>query len=164
MKNQKALTIAFVFPLVFLMGTAGLNEYDFRTGQPLVLPVEGHDPRDFLSGHYLIYKINYGLKCPPSRERRRTAYICFEPKRYITVSGRPENCLLFIKAQCLFNQKIFQPNIERYYIPEKRAKQIEKAFTQAEERSVVLSVTKRGRALVQDILIDGESLNTLLRR
>ena len=80
-KQNRALYItAFVFPFALLVGMAGINEYHLKTSRTLVLPVEGYDPRDLLSGRYLVYKINYGLKCParPAGARGKIrAYMCF---------------------------------------------------------------------------------------
>ena len=171
---------AFVFPLIVLMGIAGVSEYHLKTGRTLVLPVEGYDPRDLLSGRYLMYKINYGLKCPertqenlrcgkqnrlrctPSAGKVR-AYMCFEPEKYITFFNPPENCSFFLKGRCLPN-KTFYTRTDRYYLPEKQAQKIEQIFRAGKKKSVVLSVTKTGRAFAKDILIDGKSLQNLIRR
>lgn len=163
---HKLFIIALSFPILCLMGIVGMNEYQLRKSQTLTLPIQGYDPRDLLSGYYLRYRVKYGVKCPEknkskTKRRSKVAYICFKPEKSITYS-LPENCSLFIKGKCDFNE--FQSkNINRYYIPE-RAKELEKLFTSAKKQEVVLSVTKKGQALVKDILIDGESIKKLINR
>ncbi len=162
--NHKRALFAFVFPLVFLMGMAGMNEYYLRTSKTVILPVEGHDPRDLIAGHYLLYKVNYGLKCPAVESQKKSlsvAYICVEPEKKITLFRPPENCSIFIKGHCKSKGE-FQANVNRYYIPENQSKKLEKLFMSAKEKQVVLSVTKKGRALVKDILIDGKTARSLL--
>ena len=168
MKNftyHKLLTVALAFPILFLIGMIGVNEYNLRKSKTLVLPVQGYDPRDLLSGHYLIYKVDYGLSCPDDLDGFPvTAYMCFEPKKYIVISKQPEKtCSLFIKGQCLRNLE-FQTNASRYYIPEKKAKQLEQLFIKADKKNVILSVTKKGHVLVKDLIIDGKSIKTLIEK
>ncbi len=166
---HKLFIMALSFPIVCLMGIVGINEYQLRTSQTLTLPIQGYDPRDLLSGYYLRYKVKYGIKCPKKSKSKterssKPAYICFKPEKSITYSP-PENCSLFIKGKCYpFTNEFQSKNINRYYIPEDRAKEIEKLFTSAKKQEVVLSVTKKGHALVKDILINGESIKKLINR
>ena len=161
---HKLLIAALAFPVVILIGMTGINEYYLRTSQSLVLPVQGYDPRDLLSGHYLIYKVDYGLSCPEDLENFPvTAYICFKPLKYIVAFKQPKNCPLFIKGECLGNRE-FQANANRYYIPEDKARQLEDLFLKADKKNVVLSVTGKGHVLVKDLIIDGQSIKALIRK
>lgn len=162
--NHKKTVFAFVLPLVFLIGMSGMNEYYLRTSKTVMFPVEGYDPRDLIAGYYLRYKVNYGLKCPDSKNKKDSdliAYICVQPERKITLFRPPENCSFFIKGRCGSKGKFHSSSVDRYYIPENKAKTLEKLFMSAKEKQVVLSVTKKGRALVKDILIDGKSVQSL---
>ena len=161
--KTKGLTVfAFLFPFLVLMGWVLLNEYHLKTSHTLILPVEGHDPRDLISGHYLSYKIKYGLKCPKTVQNKRTkAYMCFQPEKYLITGEKPKKCTLFIKGQCVFGE--FKAGVNRHYIPEKKAQKALELFRQATKRQVQLSITSGGRALTQDILLDGESLLNKLK-
>ncbi len=156
--KTKGLTwFAFMFPFVVLLGWAILNEYHIRTSHTLVLPVEGHDPRDLISGHYLSYRIKYGLKCPKSPRTKRTrAYICFQPEKYLVTGRKPKNCRLFIKGECVFEE--FQAGASRLYIPEKKAQKALRLFGEAQKKQVKLAVTSKGLTRTTDILVEGESL------
>ena len=164
---------SFILPVGVLLGWALLNEYHLRSSRTVTLPVEGYDPRDLLSGYYLMYTVQYGVKCPESPKRCRgmrcglsrsgksKAYICFAPEKYITLWQKPKNCSLFIQGQCV--NKEFTANINRYYLPEKKAKKGTAMFRKAQKKQVVLAVTSKGHALVKDILVEGESLKKQLQ-
>ncbi len=166
----KWIIFVFLFPIILLLGMVGLNEYYFKTSQTVVLPVEGYDPRDLLSGHYLIYKVNYGLKCPVfERKNFKTrkksslkAYMCFQPEKQITFSPPSKNCTLFIKGHCGYKRE-FLTKVDRFYVPESKAQELEQLFMSAKEKKVVLSVTKKGHTLAKDILIDGKSVRDIVR-
>lgn len=161
---HKLLTTALAFPILFLIGLTALNEYRLRKSKSLVLPVQGYDPRDLLSGHYLIYKVHYDLNCPDNlKDFPVTAYMCFEPFKYISVLKQPENCSLFIKGECKGNLE-FKTDADRYYIPEDKAKQLEEIFLKADKKEVVLSVTRKGHVLVKDLIIEGQSIKTLIKK
>ena len=156
--------VAFLFPVVCLMAAVGVNEYQLQTSQELVLPIEGVDPRDLLSGRFLVYKIRYDLKCPAvkSYPYTKTAYACFdsEKNRYVTLSAPPGGCTLFIKGRC--KSQSFETGVYRYYIPDQQAPRWEGLFGQARQKSAVLSVTKKGHIFTKDILIDGRSLKSFI--
>ena len=165
LKNRWFIAV-FVFPMLCLMGMAGFNEYYFKTSQTLVLPVEGYDPRDLFSGYSLMYRVKYGLDCPDLKRTKKTstkAYICFQPEKKITLSPPSKNCSLFIKGKC-YKSGEFRADVDRYYIPENEAKQLEQLFVKASEKQVILSVTKKGRAFTKDVLIDGQSISSLTHR
>ena len=153
---------SWTMPVCVLLGWVGLNEYQLRTSQTLILPIEGYDPRDLLSGYYLTYKVHYGATCPEVKKKIRNnniAYICFKPKKYITLK-KPKDCSLFIKGQCF--SKEFSANVTRYYIPEKKTRKATELFRKAHQKQVVLAVPKTGQALVRDLLVDGKSLKKQL--
>ena len=161
-RNKKMILIlALAFPVTILIGIAGINAYYLKVSHELVLPIEGYDPRDLLSGRYLQYRVLYGVKCPAVKKKRVTAYLCLEPAKRITLKGKPEQCSLFIKGKCSFTGRDFRADVDRYYISEKSAKQLERLFMNAKDKKVVLSVTKRGQALAKDLLIDGQSIKII---
>ena len=120
----------------------------------MTLPITGYDPRDLLSGHYLRYSIDYGVQeiCHEDASNK-AGYVCLNPKRF-TYSLPGDYCSLFIKGSCDGSQ--FNAGIERYYVPEKDAKRLEKLI-HSHKASVTLSVLRNGKAQVKDLLIDGQS-------
>ena len=66
----------------------------------------------------------------------------------------PEGCLKLIKGVC--NLTRFEAGIEKYYVPEAKAKSLEEQI-RSKTASIVLSVTFSGRAQVKDLLVNGLS-------
>lgn len=58
--HRKVLAAALVVPFVALMGWLLLLTHQRETGAEVIVAVDGYDPRDLLSGHYIQYKIHWG--------------------------------------------------------------------------------------------------------
>ncbi len=133
----------------------GYKSYLWNTGREVTLPITGYDPRDLLSGHYLTYRVNYGVGniCGGMRGKRvRDGYVCLNPKQF---SFYPiDSCPIIIKGSCKGSSR-FEAGIERYYIPEDRAKPLDKDVREG-KASIVLSVQPSGKAQIKDLLIDGK--------
>jgi len=156
-ESNRKLIAVLVFPILALMFLTGYKSYLWNTGQEVILPITGYDPRDLLSGHYLTYRVEYGIEnlCGNQnghRKRGRDGYVCLNPKQF---SFYPmDSCTLVIKGSCDgFNR--FEAGIERYYIPEDRAKPLDKDVREG-KASIVVSVQPSGKAQIKDLLIDGK--------
>ena len=121
------------------------------------LPVTGYDPRDLLSGHYLSYRINYGMTF---------TYPIIEPSCVCLSQGADgiaqatwqgecsqrdkATCPLFIRGTRDRNE--FNAGIERYYIPE----QYQHALSSIPQNTTIkVRVAKSGSAYVTDMYVDG---------
>jgi uncharacterized membrane-anchored protein len=155
--KQKRLVFAIAFPIVLLLGLT-LQKHTLRqTGTKKIFPISGYDPRDLLSGHYLIYAINYGVgdHCkhdssnapPPSLE----SHICFDTNTYVP-SPVPSSCRIAIRGECKGSR--FVAGLERFYVPQEKALALEKLI-QSKKASIVVSIGESGQAQVTDLLIDG---------
>ncbi len=154
-KSNKGLLISLIIPIVALALLVVYKKHVLSIGKEVILPITGYDPRDLLSGHYLIYTINYGVNSVcrgSSLKTKRPGYICLDYKTFSF--SRPKNCKLYITGTC--NRNRFEAGVERYYIPEKEAKNLED-LVNSNEASIVLSVPKNGKAQIKDLLIDGAS-------
>ena len=152
-KSKKYILISLIIPIIALLTLAIYKKYVFLTGRQVTLPITGYDPRDLLSGYYLIYTIEYDVEriCHNNRENK-IAYVCLKPKKFSY--NRPYDCDLFIKGVC-HNQN-FRAGIERYYVPKEDAKRLEKLVLSG-KASIVLSIPQNGDAQVKDLLINGKS-------
>ena len=166
------LILAFALPVLCLAGFAAFIECQLRAGKTVTLPIKGYDPRDLLSGRYLHYKILYGASCPEEffrakipgapdfLSKKQKAYLCLQDEIGPKVSASvPKNCSVFIKGRCLGKNEFYAGG-DRLYLPDLKAKNLEKAFKRAEKKEVLLLVTKGGRILAKDILIDGKPLKS----
>jgi uncharacterized membrane-anchored protein len=168
--NKKILIFALAFPLAVFIGITIYKHAKVTMGQEIILPVSGFDPRNILSGHYLIYRIDYGItndtECG-DWESNRKAYVCLnkdsdKPDSYRSsifayntdddiIAGE---CTAIIKGRC--ERGRFTAGIEKFYIPEERAQFLDRAVRSGQGK-IVLSVTRGGSAAVKDLLIDGKS-------
>jgi uncharacterized membrane-anchored protein len=154
-RSRILLIVALVFPIIALGILTGYKHYKVTVGTEVILPIEGYDPRDLLSGHYLTYRVNYGAKniCEQSKAiKHSVGYVCLQPKHFTYF--KPETCQLMIKGNCSGSQ--FKAGIERFYIPENQASKLDKDV-RSKKGSIVLSVTPDGHAQIKDLLINGKS-------
>ncbi|MFW7380262.1 MAG: GDYXXLXY domain-containing protein [Oligoflexus sp.] len=123
------------------------------------LPIEGFDPRDLLSGHYIRYQINYGSTelCQQEDAPDVETCVCLsqhgkwhEADWAGQCSLRPPNCELYIKGHC---DHRFTAGIERYYIPEELSPWLQ---ILPQDSNLDLAVDKSGRAIVRGIFVQTE--------
>ena len=118
-----------MIPVVVWTAWTACLAYARATGTVVVLPITGYDPRDLIAGHYLRFQVDYGKDGLPDcggdgkrrAARKETAYLCLDTKRITT--EKPENCPVFIKGVCAWGR--FRDGLNRYYIPENQAKQLD---------------------------------------
>lgn len=152
-QSKRALVIALAFPIVALAALAAYKRSVLSFGNEVILPISGYDPRDLLAGHYLIYQIDYGLDGICSEKTtERVGYVCLEPKLFSY--SLPEGCSKLIRGTCNYGR--FEAGIEKYYVPQEKAKELEDQV-RTNSASIVLSITEGGQAQVKDLLINGES-------
>jgi len=159
-KTKTALFLALLFPFISLILLTAYKASIRASGHEVILPIAGYDPRDLLSGHYLIYRIIYGVDgiCASNNEIH-TGYVCLDPKEFST--SAPENCKALIQGVC--NYGVFTAGIERFYIPDSHAIVLEQEIRN-KSASIVLSVNGTGKALVKDLLIDGRTWKSFIEK
>ena len=153
MKERLALILALVLPIAALGALALYHQQRLATGTRVELPIAGFDPRDLLAGHYLRYRIDYGVAQCPGVPNAPHAGICLRPQKAFFVENPPAPCRLWIEGRCRDGR--FEAGIERFYIPEEAARPLEKALMSGLGR-VRLSITADGEARVEELLIDGK--------
>jgi uncharacterized membrane-anchored protein len=169
--NKRYLIIALAFPILILAALIFYKQAKVMIGNEIILPITGFDPRDILSGHYLIYRVDYGIEnkdlCSNYDNTNTDAYICLKkdnknPDAYTSIINQysytaeledPE-CFAVIKGKCKDGR--FTAGIEKFFIPEGYANSLDRAVRNRQGK-IVLSVTKGGSAAIKDLLIDGKS-------
>ena len=152
-RSRQSLLLALAFPVLVLAGLVLFRTAALRTGHEVTLPISGYDPRDLLSGHYLTYRVDYGLDSLCSGSGlSEPAFVCLETRAVSKTP--PADCPLFIQGTC--KGSVFEAGIERYYIPEDQAARLE-GLVRSKVASIRVSVGTNGRAQVKDLLIDGRS-------
>ena len=140
------------FPILILLMMT-LYKISLRQSTTVVtLPIQGYDPRDLLSGHYLRYRIDYGITDICTNSEIQIKYICLSQKKLS--KSWIESCEDQIQGEC--RESFFHAGIEKFYIPEENAKNLEKLLRE-KPSSLRISISPSGKAIIQDLLIDGKS-------
>lgn len=153
MKHKILLYVPVITLLLWLVSI----QMALDTAERVVLPVEGYDPRDLLSGHYLQIRTRYPVR-PDAKDSGQKLFFCFDNSKLFP--KKPDKCRVFISGENLYGR--FNDGIDRFYVPEDKAKPLERLLREgARKAEIVLSVDKNGSAYVTDLLFDGKSWKEL---
>ncbi|HTM45356.1 MAG TPA: GDYXXLXY domain-containing protein [Polyangiaceae bacterium] len=160
---------AVLFPVVILGAWVAQLEYGRRAGAEVVLNVSAYDPRDILSGHYLQYRVDYGIPACESRDaNQREMCLCLgQPSADVPevaqfageCAAKPVGCGVFIRGHCEYQR--FIAGIERYYIPEDYAQVLNRV---PEGAQIKVRISSSGSAQVTDFLVGGKPLAEFVRQ
>ena len=151
MRRALGRLTALLIPLLALLTLAGYHHYLLRSGVEVILPISGYDPRDLLAGHYLTYRIDYGIEAICSdRPGRYPGYICLEPQGFYA-DNPPAECARLISGQCRHGQ--FDAGIERYFIPEAEAEALDQEIRTGNAK-IRLSVNANGQTRVKGLILE----------
>lgn len=154
MRIAPRVLLALAFPIVALAGLAGVKQARLSLGARYVLPIQGYDPRDLLSGHYLTFRVDYGIQGLCQQRETAENWVCLEPRRDLGSDPSGEACEARIRGRCQGWR--FEAGIERFYVPESEARRLE-SLIRDRRASIEVRVARDGRAVIQDLLIDGRS-------
>jgi len=156
---------AVIFPLLVMAAWVGRLEWTKHYGAEVILEIQGYDPRDLLSGHYLRYRVNYGPKgnCP-DRYQKSSGPVCFCLEKTAseiyeaTWAGQcsdrdPNSCGIYIRGNCHYGH--FSANIERMYFPERFTKELAVVPPKA---VIKVRLSDSGQGQVTHLLVDGVDL------
>ncbi|MBF0368860.1 MAG: GDYXXLXY domain-containing protein [Magnetococcales bacterium] len=149
---------ALLIPIMALSALAWQKHRLFTTGTEVTFAIQGFDPRDLLSGHYLIYRIDYQAEDPCQADNGQTehgspVWLCIEPRAFHLYAPSRERCPLTIPGRC--EKRRFKAGLERFYIPEEEARPLDRLVRNS-RGSLIVSVTPRGGAVVKELLIDDQ--------
>jgi uncharacterized membrane-anchored protein len=163
-----------IFIVIFLLG---FYQYQLVKGEKILLKLAPpRDPLSLLQGHYLalnyeISQLEVGKYYGPSDfEVGETIYVSLEKKdnyyqAHIVSRFKPKEGP-FIKGKVISNYQgnlNIQYGIESYFIPERKAKEIEKEFRkllrEPKDIFVQISLNKFGNALIRKIIINGKEID-----
>ena len=152
--SKRIVLVSLFLPIICLAGLAIQKGTIRQTGREITLKITGYDPRDLLSGHYLIYNIDYQSSdlCATGMQGGRSVYVCPE-QGTLYFDSPPRGCTIFIAGRC--EGRRFIAGVERFYIPQEHARPLEKLVIN-KRGSVVLSVSAQGKAQVKELLIEGQ--------
>ncbi len=160
-RRQLRIILSLLFPIVLLGALVAHKQWVLQHGAEIHLPIEGFDPRDLLSGHYLTFRINYGIPVcinnpenngSSSRLQEYPAHVCLAPPGFAFGHTANTECSLFILGNCQGSN--FRAGIERFYIPEEYARPLD-TEVRNKKGEIILSVSASGTATIKGLLING---------
>jgi uncharacterized membrane-anchored protein len=157
MKDSRKVLGVLILPFLVMLSITLWRAYTFNVGQRIILKVQGYDPRDLLSGHYVVYRVDYGnanMCYGTATSFPKAGYVCLDHLKHPEFSySRPRSCRSFLKGRCRRGE--FTAGIEKFFIPEADAKPLDK-FLRESRGSIELSITADGKAQVAELYIDGK--------
>ncbi len=145
-----------VIPILVIAGWIGTYVFGSKTGMVVTLPIEGFDPRDLLSGHYLRYRVDYGMDVKCKSREKLTA--CLRPAedgmwrawQFIPQVEAPP-CDVFLQGECKHGR--FDAGIERYYFPEKYTREL---AVVPPASTIDVAITEKGKGIVKAMHVGGK--------
>ena len=162
--DNKKFAAALIFPIICLAGLTVFKAVKIALGKEIIIPIVGYDPRDLLSGHYLIFRLdlNDDNFCRGDYENTSDVHMCVNQldnnkvdSHIINPDDYPtESCDVILKGRCKRGR--FTAGIERFYIPEQYSRPLDRIIRQGKGKLVV-SVDGHGKASIKDLLINDRS-------
>ena len=141
--NKKILALLLFAPLIALFAWTASLYVRQATGRDVIVAIQGYDPRDLLSGHYIQYTIDWN----------RTDCGQF----FNGVCPRKEFC-----KEARWGRQC------RFYIPEANAKELDSLFRRRDTTDrgfeVIYSYKKGGNPLAKQLLINGKDWRESLKK
>ena len=156
--------LALVLPLLLLAGGIVRGERAIRSGETWHFEVGGYDPRDLLRGRYLRFRIVEQWGDPHDLDQASPAADCACLER---TDGKSPPILhaascSFARAECDdFVVLADLQSIDRFYIPEDQAKDLERRLQEAAARNAaraVIVINPNGTPVLVDLEVDGAPL------
>lgn len=156
MTTRRQLILAAMIPIIFLIFIFLKSYSDLIFGTRVMLPVEGFDPRDLLSGQSISYRVKYDTPrmCGPRPRnylKPPESFVCLKPKFFSHNEPDSKKCQLYIKGRCKYGR--FLAGIEQFYLPEEAAVKIEKLIPY-HKATIEISISRNGSALVKQFFLD----------
>ncbi len=155
MLNKKYVIFAYIFPIFVLFAAMIYYSHLKITGTEAVFRITGYDPRDILSGHFVVYSVDYGVKDLCAADDGDGYIVVSDDGNYfISVADYDQGVVngnVVIKGQCASGR--FIAGVEKYFIPEDKSVEYDRKIRDSEAR-VVLSISSDGKAVVKKIIFD----------
>ncbi len=159
----KRVVLALALVDVLFFGGWIVREESLRRGSPIHLPVEGYDPRDLLSGHYVRFQLVAVREAENFIQPRGTISpqtFCIEARDglYHVTGLRMDNansCFRFLRAT--FDERgHWDFGVDRFYVDERLANEVR--WIQANPSTYLVAVVDEGGVIhPTDLVVNGKS-------
>lgn len=163
-RGRILLIAAVLLPIIVLGSVAFQKARISAEGIELRFPIDGYDPRDIIAGHYLVYSVDYGTNAcqgpnrikPVNRSQGDAVCLCLTDTLAVPPVSHPidcedidtADCRAVLKGRC--ERGRFTAGLERYYINEEKAAELDRIVRQGKSR-IVVKVDRKGEAIVQSL-------------
>jgi len=149
--------------LVFFGGWIAREEHARRTNT-VRLPVEGYDPRDLLSGHYVQFRLRAETEAQQhldATDARGAVDLCVEPGadgllHVVRVAQGDATCKAFVRARRTAERAV-RVDVDRFYVPEPRAGAVARVAA-GPQTYLLATLDAQGGVHTVDLVVDGKSL------
>lgn len=175
MKEKKLLLLAVLFPVLILVGIMIKTELEIKKSKTVLIDIEGYDPRDILHGHYLNFRFKWNFDLEKTKLyanhleniHPRKAKLCVLSNGQVYPVSTDDalyDCEMEILGQFSArpDRYDFHLGLERFYLPESQARNIELAFLQ-QKGQVKLAVNSQGKAVLLELYIGGKPWRDLIQ-
>lgn len=168
MRNVLAMA-SLALPLIVLASLTGFHKYNEISARRFIIPIEGYDPRDALRGQYLqfnyVWPANIGTDI--GFEEGKTKSLCLDGSTADALTAKP---IVEEYEDCKYSVILWQPRKEKYayelqktpritgrfYLPENRAKTIERALFDTRYKMSVSATIDNGKLVPRELLVNGQ--------
>jgi uncharacterized membrane-anchored protein len=159
--STKRILLAMLIADVVIFGGWIAHEEVSRKGDRIKLPVEGYDPRDLLSGHYVRFQLTavreaQALALPDAKEiavcLERSSDGLYHVSRVHFVGDACRRFLIGSRGSTGIDF-----GIDRFYVDERIAKEV-RAVQAGSDTYLIATIDPRGTAHPVDFVMNGNSL------
>lgn len=156
---MKRVLVAILIPILALLGWVSSLSYHIATSKTIQVRIQGFDPRDLLSGHYINFSLALDGLIPCDGSTREERCVCYSPSSdgvfheavwAGSCDAKPSPCATFLRGRC--ERSRFEAGVERYSIPEYLAPVL---GVLPQNSSALLSLNSSGEGHVLKLFTDG---------
>lgn len=163
MRSKAWRWFALVLPLLVLGVGIVRGERAIRMGEIWRFDIGGYDPRDLLRGRYLRFRIEEQWGEPREATAETMECACLERTGDETAPILHAASCSFARARCdSFVVRDELQKLDRFYIPEARAGDLEKRLQDAAARDaaqILVAIDRHGTPVIVDLLVDGTPID-----
>ena len=135
MNQNKFFLPSLILPIAALLFLTVFKAYSLQSGLRFILPISGYDPVNPISGHYVTYRVDYGNDTCQDDSFKNDQESCI--------------CLKLGEAATHY----YVPNCQKTLLKDCDA--IDKTVRKGKSK-IKISVTKDGKAIVEDLILVDE--------
>ena len=163
MQSKAWRWFALALPLLVLVLGIVRGERAIRTGEIWRFDIGGYDPRDLLRGRYLRFRIEEQWGDPHDLSVEEADCACLERTSRDAAPNLHAASCSFARQSCdSFVVRAKLEKLDRFYIPEAKARELEERLQEATERDaaqILVRLDPHGTPVLIDLLLDGASIS-----